>query len=246
VKIRCLKCPSKNLTKPSKEEARIERIIEGAIVERNFSGKEISVYHDEGWNWDELDQVDPKSGGSSKAETEALKLLAVFIQHTDNKPSQQRLGCYEDHIEEKRWRETCKMPVMMIQDLGATFGQSNNKVEASAAMYLRGWKSQPVWNTAKEELHFKEHGQKVCIGNLVPALGGELADPEIKEEGRVFLADLLNQLSDKQLEDLFRVARAEKTDEKILENDRLRSVIVQDWVDAFKMKRDEINNHSCR
>jgi hypothetical protein len=155
------------------------------------------------------------------------------------------LGCYENDIEKKGWREVCKMPVMMIQDLGATFGQSSKKVEASSAMYLRGWKNQPVWNTVKEDAYYKEHGKRTCIGNVVAALGGHLSDLEIKEEGRVFLGELLNQLSDKQLEDLFRVARAEMTDEKIFENEKERAVTIRDWVDVFKLKRQEINDHSC-
>jgi hypothetical protein len=130
---------------------------------------------------------------------------------------------------------------MMIQDLGATFGQSGKEVEASSAMYLRGWKSVSVWNSVKEEAYFKKNTRRICIGNLVPAIGGDLFDPEILEEGRAFLADLLNQLTDQQLEDLFRVARTEITDEKIIENGKERAVRIQDWVEAFKAKRDEIN-----
>ena len=76
-------------------------LIEDAIMERNFRGKEIAIYSDQGFKWEELDQIDPKAGGSTKAETEALKLLAVFIQHTDNKASQQRIGCYAEDIEKK-------------------------------------------------------------------------------------------------------------------------------------------------
>jgi hypothetical protein len=245
VKVRCFRCPSKNLAKPTKDEPRIERLIENAIIERNFPGKQIGVYGDQGWSWKELDDVDPKVGGSAKAETEALKLLTVFIQHTDNKPSQQRLACYSNDILRKRMSEVCKNPLMMIQDLGATFGQSGKEVEASSAMYLRGWKSVPVWNVLKEEAFFKRNSRRICIGNLVPAIGGDFFDPEISEEGRSFLADLLNQLTDQQIEDLFRVARVEITDEKVTENGSERTVRIQDWVESFKMKRDEVNAHRC-
>ena len=245
VKLRCVACPSKNLAKPSKDEPRVEKLIEGAIIERNFRGKEIAIYSDQGFKWEELDQIDPKFGGSTKAETEALKLLAVFMQHTDNKASQQRLGCYDEDIETKRFGELCKKPLIMIQDLGATFGQSSHEVRSSASMYLRGWKSQPVWNLAKEDAHLKKTGRKICIGYLEPAIGGELFDPEISEEGRQFLANLLNQLTDKQIDDIFRVARAERTDERIVENDQEMPVRVQDWVEVFKMKRQEINDHKC-
>jgi hypothetical protein len=245
VKLRCINCPSKNPTNPSKEEPRVEMLIEGAILERNFRGNQIGVYSDQGFSWKDLDEIDPKAGGSSKAETEALKLLAVLIQHTDNKPSQQRLGCYTEDIETKHMIEVCNRPLMMIQDLGATFGQSSKEVESSSSMYLRGWKSQPVWNLAKEDDFLKKNGRNICIGHLVPSIGGELFDPPILEEGRSFLADLLNQLTDKQIEDLFRVARAERTDEKFIENGKERPVRVEDWVEVFKTKRKEINDRRC-
>ena len=36
------------------------------------------------------------AGGAPRAHRDALKLLAVFIQHTDNKAAQQRLVCVSD------------------------------------------------------------------------------------------------------------------------------------------------------
>ena len=65
---------------------------------------------------------------------------------------------------------------------------------------------------------------------------GTLGNPRIGEAGRKFLADLLVQLSDTQLADLFEVARFTTR-----EPDRS----VDDWVGAFKHKRDEIVNATC-
>jgi hypothetical protein len=64
---------------------------------------------------------------------------------------------------------------------------------------------------------------------------GTLEHPVIGEAGRAFLASLLGQLTDAQLHDLFDVARfsvhsGHSTDE---------------WVAAFKRKRDEIATRSC-
>ena len=50
---------------------------------------------DSGWAWPELDTVDETAGGAPRAQRDALKLLAVFVQHTDNKAAQQRLLCVE-------------------------------------------------------------------------------------------------------------------------------------------------------
>ena len=59
---------------------------------------------------------------------------------------------------------------------------------------------------------------------------GTLENPRISEAGRLFLADLLMQLSDRQLQDLFEVAGVDRTAE---------------WVDVFKRKRNEIVNARC-
>jgi hypothetical protein len=240
VKLRCKGCPKNNPSHPAKDEPRIEMVFEDAIIERNFPGDEIGEFRDQGWKWEELDQVDPKFGGSSRAEVDALKLLAVFLQHSDSKATQQRLACYDDDLGSHFLRQICRHPVLMVQDLGATFGISAPKVEAFSSMYLRGWENEPIWKTELEET---EKG--FCVGNVVPSLGGDLRDPEISEEGRKFLANLLNQLTDQQIANLFIVARAEKTDETFSDQGRKRDVTVDDWVQVFKRKRQEINDHRC-
>lgn len=240
VKLRCLGCPKDNPSHPAKGEPRVEMVFNDAIIERSFPGEEIGEFRDEGWKWEELDQVDPKSGGSSRADVDALKLLAVFLQHSDSKPPQQRLACYPNDLGQEFLRQTCKQAVLMVQDLGATFGMSAPKVEAFSSMYLRGWESEPIWKTDLEQ---KEKGS--CVGNVVPSLGGDLQDPQISEEGRKFLSDRLNELTDQQITNLFIVARAEKTDETLQEQGRERKVTVDDWVRVFKKKQQEINEHRC-
>ncbi len=74
------------------------------------------------------------------------------------------------------------------------------------------------------------------MAQLSKSFTGSLEHPKISEDGRKFLADLLAQLTDDQLRDLFEVARFTKRDP---------SVSVDDWVRAFKQKRDEIANASC-
>jgi hypothetical protein len=236
VKLRCLGCPKNNPSHPAKDEPRVEMVFQDAIMERNFPGTEIGEFSDQGWKWGELDQVDPKFGGSSRAEVDALKLLAVFLQHSDSKPPQQRLACYPDDLGQNFFRQICERPVLMVQDLGATFGISAPKVEAFSSMYLRGWESEPIWKLETKD---------TCIGNVIPSLGGDLRDPKISEEGRKFLSDLLNQLTDQQIANLFIVARAENTDETLQDQGRNRDVTVDDWVRVFKKKRIEINDHHC-
>ena len=118
----------------------------------------------------------------------------MLLQHTDNKPAQQRLVCVSDQEGEEG---PCEEPWMIVQDLGRTFGQATlfNR-DAVSSVNFEKWSGVPVWSQATG-----------CVGNLAPSQTGTLEMPQIGEAGRKFLADLLVQLSDAQLRDLFDVAR---------------------------------------
>jgi len=173
--------------------------------------------------------VDEGAGGATVAERDALKLLAVFLQHTDNKQEQQKLLC----LDEKREGAgaECATPFMMIHDVGMTFGRANSfNRDALGSANLEQWAGAPIWRDAKR-----------CVANLSPSQTGTLAHPVISEGGRKFLADLLVRLTDDQLQDLFGVARF---GERILPGGTAGTP-VSAWVDAFKHKRDEIAGNSC-
>ena len=53
----------------------------------------------------------------------SLKLLAVFLQHTDTKTEQQRLLCVDEPDLEHPQR--CQQPLLMLDDVGLTFGGAN-------------------------------------------------------------------------------------------------------------------------
>jgi hypothetical protein len=209
-----------------------DRIIDPAAVEWKMPGKELS-----GWSWPELDAVDESAGGAPKAHRDALKLLAVFLQHTDNKPDQQRLICLDETAKgvTRAKGEACQRPFMLIQDLGLTFGRENTfNDQAIGAMNLALWSATPVW---------KPNAGK-CIGNLPKSYTGTLREPVISEEGRQFLANLLGQLTDQQLSDLFTVARVTLRTRKP-GNPLSGFATVDEWVAAFKFKRDEITRRTC-
>jgi hypothetical protein len=153
----------------------------------------------------------------------------VFLQHTDNKPDQQRLVCRDGVVDGE-----CQRPFMMLQDLGLTFGRSHPlNLNTAAGMNLEAWSAVPVWQ-----------GSSGCVGNLPKSVTGTLGNPEISEDGRRFLANLLQQLSDRQIRDVFETARVTL---------RLRSPgnvksgfgTVDEWTQVFKRKRDEIVNRRC-
>ena len=62
-------------------------------VERNLDGEAIEAGDERGWAFHELDRIDPSRGGATRAEVDALRLMAIFLHHWDNKSSNQRLTC---------------------------------------------------------------------------------------------------------------------------------------------------------
>jgi len=217
-----------------------EVLFDRVAVERKAPGREIETHPDEGWAWDELDLVEEAAGGAPRAHRDALKLLAVFLQHGDNKPEQQRLVCRDREAREGEpesaasRHELCEHPVMLIQDLGLTFGRANLwDHQDEASVNFAGWSTTPVWK-----------GSQGCVGNLPKSFTGSMRDPVISEAGRQFLSDLLSQLSDRQIRDLFDTAdfpaRAFAADSKVKSQGSL-----DDWVRAFKQKREDIATRRC-
>ena len=180
VKVICAGCPK---TVGGILQTNGERIVDPAAMEWKMPGKELSP-----WSWKELDMVDDSVGGAPRAHRDGLKLLAIFLQHTDSKSAQQRLICLDQGRPAKGAR--CESPFMLIQDAGLTFGRANTfNANPIGAMNLTGWSSTPVWKPGTDK----------CIGNLPKSYTGTLDEPVISEEGRQFLAALLGQLTNQQL-----------------------------------------------
>jgi len=203
-----------------------DRLLDPAAVERKFPGRELA----EKWDWDELEQIDAAAGGATRAERDALALLAVLLQHSDNKADNQRVVC----LEEAREGGGCRVPLMMIQDLGITFGRANAlNQHPRASVNLEEWRRLPVWKDAQS-----------CVGNLSGSWTGTLKEPVIGEAGRQFLAGLLTQLSDRQIRDMFEAALVGL---RVRAPDRARSGFpsIDEWVAAFAQKRAEIVERRC-
>lgn len=221
VRVRCHACPLGPGGPPRPGET---SVIAPAAVERKFPGRELEGPQGPGWAWSELAAVTPGRGGASRAQRDALALLAAMLQHTDSKPEQQRLVCRD----EKPREDGCRKPFLLVSDLGKTFGHASlfNR-DAPSSVNLETWTAAPVWLEATG-----------CRARLGRSLTGTLEHPVISEEGRRFLAGLLQQLTDRQLRDLFTVAR-------FPERRGAPTGSVEAWVEAFKAKRRDIVMRSC-
>ncbi|MCC2679939.1 MAG: hypothetical protein K0R29_2515 [Pseudobdellovibrio sp.] len=210
-----------------------------ALSEEKYKGTAVTVPGDSkaGVGLDELSQISETEGGSTKAEIDALRLLVAFIKHGDNKAANHRLVCPEEHLFEVNGKPSCKHASVVLQDVGATMGDGTFTLPilnisfgptGNSKLSYDGWRKTPVWKN-------KANCQALLGDNLV---GGTMKNPTVSEAGRKFLADLLVQLSDQQLTDMFTAARVDK-------REGVRAASVQEWVDLFKSKRNEIVTAQC-
>ena len=79
-------------------------------------GEAIEVGFERGWAFYELEKINASRGGATRAEVDALRLMAIFLHHWDNKSSNQRLTCANAKTAD------CTHPLAMIQDVGSEFG----------------------------------------------------------------------------------------------------------------------------
>jgi hypothetical protein len=229
VRVICRGCPS-SLAGTARENK--EFFFDPATIERKMPGREFEP--DSSWSWTELDQVDERQGGAPRAHRDALKLLAVFMQHTDTKPQQQRLVCLDPAPKVEGPTAVCRRPFMMVSDVGLTFGKANFLNTNGQGMNYTAWAATPVWKPGTAE----------CVGNLPKSFTGTLKDPLISEQGRAFLANLLMQLSDAQIRALFEVSRATL---RLRDPAKARSgfATVHEWTELFKTKRAQIVERRC-
>lgn len=173
-------------------------------VERRFPAPAIDTPTQKGWAFFELAE-----SHAPPADLDALRLLAVFLAHWDNKAENQRLVCLDPPGPPAG--TGCAMPLLMLQDLGATFGPTK--------VSLAPWSLRPVWRE-----------RATCLVSMrdMPFDGGTFADIRISEAGRQTLAQALTSLSADEVRALFRDARFP---EFHTATDDTRDLAR--WVDAF-------------
>ncbi len=189
-------------------------------VEHRFPASTIDAPGVKGFGFFELDRVDPSRGGAPRAHVDALRLLAVLLHHWDNKSENQRLVCLDEP--NPAGNRECRRPFALVQDLGSTFGP--NKVNYAS------WSTRPVWSGPGCEVHMED----------MPFGGATFGRATIGEEGRRFLSDRLERLSDRQVRDLFTAARFPQR-----QGGRGEGGSADDWMRAFRGKAREIAARTC-
>lgn len=160
---------------------------EMVAVERKFPAPAIETDTQEGCGWWEL-----KRSRVDRADIDAFRLLALFLAHWDNKGSNQRLVCLDEQGErgQGRGEDYCSRPLLMIHDLGATFGPSK--------VNLARWRQAPIWSDAA-----------ACQASMrtLPYRGATFSDVQISEGGRQRLLEQLGTLTAADVRAVFAAAR---------------------------------------
>jgi len=245
------------------------------VTEPHFKGELIlsRTDPDQGWKFGEFDKAiadlpDGPDKGKQLAHHDALNLLAVFIQHGDRKPANQRLICAGDLDEsagdvrslsdddnalpiaalfERPHATACRTPAALVQDLGATFGGSGLK---TSKMRLSSWAKRRVFLPPPPATS-PRRGPAVCHGDVIAGFvsGDQTGDePRIGEAGRALLADMLGRLTDAHIRALFESGRVDALGEPAEWRDPETKDVyrgIDAWVAVFKHKRAEIAAARC-
>jgi hypothetical protein len=193
-------------------------------VESWAEGKTIETPDAEGWGWDELERAQAGGEGASRAERDALRLLAVFLNNWDNSPNNQRLICLPG-AQDADGR--CTRPFAYMDDVGATFGHAGRiATHSESKLDVEGWRRVPIWKDRER-----------CIVSIhSPMLHhASFDDAVITEAGRRMAADRLRRLGPRQVRGLFEgsgFVEFERATEASRDTDH--------WVEAFKAKVKEI------
>jgi hypothetical protein len=231
-KVRCYGCPAEPFTTMKAlgfagaqklyekvRDPKDYKDFEWAAVERKHYGRAIETEEVEGWAFFEADLIDPKKGGAERAHVDALRLLAVFLAHWDNKSENQRLVC----LSEKDWPEggKCSRPFAMLQDVGSAWGPRK--------MDLPEWEKAPLWSDRASCTTSMDH---------LPYHGATFSPVKITEAGRKHLGGLLSQLSDQQLTDMFTAAKFDRPTGMIVKH----ATPISEWVRVFKAKVKQVTD----
>ena len=224
-RVRCYGCPRwPMLARQAAERLHLDKFLQDRIdydryadfewvsVERRGRTNELEFGDQEGWSWNELSGVNPSLGGATHAEVDAFRLMAMFLNHWDNKAANQGLICPSLSDSSKQSapddEPKCDHPLAMTKDVGSTFGPK--KVD------LQAWGESPVWTDSA--------GCTISMKHL-PYHGSTFPEVSVSEEGRRLLADRLLKLTTPQLTAFFTSARFDDVDR---------------WVAAFDRRVDAI------
>jgi hypothetical protein len=272
ITVNCRDCPADPMKGTG---ARATRRFLG-VTEPPFAGLLILSKADpeEGWKFGDFDAAidtlpDGPERATRRAQFDALRSLAAFVQHGDRKHAQQRLVCLGEvqssagdvhplgsgddsaftvpALFERPGASACETPVAMIQDLGATLGSSGLKTSQSDKVNLDAWARRRVV-VANRGRAGTPAGCRLDVTASITAGSHAKASSPVSEAGRRFLVEQLDRLTDAHIRALFGAGRLDALGEPAAWTDPATKTVhrgADAWVALFKHKRAQVSALSC-
>ena len=218
--LECRNCPADPFAystayrqgKENRSEQMATQKIEAAMAEVHFSRNYVIAKIDnkkqEGWGFDEilgeLKSTDPEQ----QLAREALSLLMAVVQHSDNRLDNQSLYCIKT-LDGNQCAPNDRY--LIVGDVGSTLGAfkmgkttGDGGFDVPPSLSHFFWDHAPIWNNWAGAKSSNCTIQVIAFDTISPAT---LKTKQISEEGRKFLAHMLDQLTDAQLRDLVEFSR---------------------------------------
>jgi hypothetical protein len=233
--LRCFGCRLDPFTAADKLPSDPTRFVDfhNVAIERRLPGKAIADGSEEGWGWEELDEAQADGRGATRAERDALRLMAVLLNNWDNRKDNQRLMCLPDGYPPQPGGH-CGKAVAYMHDVGGTLGQVKGtldrvrgKGKEERKLDVEAWREVPIWKD-----------RAACTVDIKsPRLHGATFDGvAISEAGRRLLADLLAPMTRADMEALFHGAMVGEHSEA-----KAASMDAGQWASALQDKVRQIS-----
>jgi hypothetical protein len=240
VRVTCDNCPPRpwryltdffdrnDTSKPFKPGPRDSFVFLDSLIEVKLKMRKIEEFDAQGWSFND---DYPFVNEETKVQREALALLAAFIQHSDNKADNNRFVCLDD--DDTIGKTTCDKPLLMLQDLGVTFGMGlGEPSRAARTANLEAFKKAPIWKDPNQ-----------CITQVFGIPSGVDVIKPVSEAARKFLVEKFDLVSDQDLRDMVEAANLENNFDRTT---KLRvPTDTDDWVKTIKSRMDSLRAHKC-
>ncbi len=200
-------------------------------VEREHPFDALKANGEEYWNWTDAANL-YRNGWSQeqRVQFDAYRLALRLINYHNAVPQQNRVACAKWQNDDDH-SGVCEQPMILVQDLGSTFGKPKTFLGENSRGRYKHWATQTVFKSGTCEL-------------LHPLDG----DPKVFAAAQALLVERLAKLDRPTVEAIFKVARFDEMDQEQIKrlSDQhvpdVKAAALKEWTDTFMSRIAEIKS----